>query len=54
MAPTISNIKRLLRHYQLQPWGCIWRDALGLHFQQHYWNAVEVGELKWARWKGLR
>lgn len=54
MEPTISNIKRLLRWYRSKPWGCIWRDSFGVHYRDHHWDAVIYGDLRWARWKGLR
>ena len=54
MAPTISNIKYLLREYKKRFLACIWCDALGVHFREHYWDVVTVGEVKWLRYKGIR
>lgn len=52
--PSITQIKNLLRDYKQRMWGCIWRDALGIHFKEHYWDAVIVGDLRWVRFKVIR
>lgn len=54
MTPTITQLKNLLRMYRERRWCFIWRDALGIHMRDHHWGQRIVGDLKWARWKGVR
>lgn len=43
------------RAYKRSLWGALWRDSLGIHFSDEWWNTfIVVGELKWYRVKGIK